>query len=90
MVLSEAGWLAPYWPIGGLAVTFTLFYAFADSINKFMSKYFRWFRVGQSLELLEEGLDNYWCALSKSDRLWTEKEENYRRQSLGMPMMTDE
>ena len=90
MLFSERGWISPYWPLGVCAIVFTLFYFFVDSLNKFFSRHFKSFKIGDELVSLEEGLDNYWCALSKQDKRWTIREENYRRDALGMKMMTDE
>lgn len=71
MIFSSTGWVAPYWPIGAMAVIFFVFYLSMDWINSKI----RYKDFGDSLWELEEGLGNYWAALSKVDRDWTKKEE---------------
>lgn len=90
MFFTAHGWDGPYWPLGVTLIFATLMYIFADSFNKCMKKHSKSFRVGSGLKMMEEGLDNYWCALSKDDKKWTLREETYRRDALGMQMMTDE
>ena len=90
MIFTAHGWEGPYWPLGVTFIFTTLMYLFADTFNKRMKKYSKSFRIGSDLKMMEEGLDNYWCALSKDDKKWTFREETYRRDALGMQMMTDE
>ena len=90
MIFRDDGWISPYWPFGFMALFAIFFYVFADKINKHLAKTSKHFRIGKSLEVLEEGLDNYWVALNRRARQWTEKEETYRRHALGMQMMTDD
>ena len=86
LIFSAAGWVAPYWPLGVMAGICFLFYFSIDYINEKLDLK----DIGSNLWELEEGLSNYWAALSKIDKRWIEKEELYRRQALDMPMMTDE
>ena len=86
LFLSAAGWASPYWPIGAMAIIVLFLYFSLDWINeKILVK-----DIGDSLWELDEGLDNYWAALSKIDRKWYEHEEHYKRNALNMQMMTEE
>ena len=79
LVFSPKGWVSPYWPLGGMTILFAFFYLSADHIYKNMCSRSRHYRIGDSLQDLEEGLDNYWAALRNADKRWSQKEEYYRR-----------
>ena len=90
MIFSKEGWVSPYWPMGVMALFCFFVGVVIDQLNKRLRFKSNWFGVGASLENMEEGLDNYWQSLSRVDKLWSEKEEYYKRHALGMPMMTDD
>jgi len=78
--------VAPYWPMGVMFIITVIYYNCIDWVNdKFKFK-----DIGECLWELEEGLSNYWAALSTVDRRWIEREESYRRKAIDMPMMTEE
>ena len=77
--------------MGAMAIFALVYYLIADVMNDFFAKLnFEAFRIGENLNMLEEGLQNYWSAISKQDKKWIMKEEYYRKNALNMPMMTDE
>ena len=91
MIFSAEGWKWMYWPVGFMAIMAGFYYWAANWMQKnWLERASRHFRIGASLEILEEGLDNYWSALSKADRRWSQREEYYQRVALGMPMFTDD
>lgn len=91
MILSQDGWISPYWPMGAMAIFALVYFLIADVMNDVLAKLnFKAFRIGENLNSLEEGLLNYWSAISKQDKKWIMKEEYYRNHALNMPMMTDE
>ena len=90
MLVSKDGWVSPYWPIGAMAIFALVYYLIADKLNKIIAKHWSQARIGDSLSFLDEGLLNYWSALSIRDKKWIIKEEHYRKNALNMPMMTEE
>jgi len=71
LIISNDGWLAPYWPIGLMAIVCLLSFFLIDWVYDKM----RYKVYGNSLWKLECGFDNYWTALSTADRKWLELEE---------------
>ena len=72
MIFSAEGWKWMYWPVGFMAIMAGFYYWAANWMQKnWLERSSRHFRIGASLEILEEGLDNYWSALSKADRRWS-------------------
>ena len=71
MILSEDGWISPYWPMGAMAIFALVYFLVADYLNDLLAKLnFKAFRVGDDLHSLDEGLLNYWSAISKQDKRW--------------------
>lgn len=91
LILSAEGWQGPYWAIGIMAVFALSYYLIADRLNKFLARRgFKAASIGDSLSQMDEGLQNFWQALKRRNIEWTLKEEYYRKNALGMQMMTDE
>ena len=90
MIFSARGWAGPYWPFLVMATLSFFYWAFAEPIGNFLAPIFRYYSVGSNLDTIEEVLDNYWSSLSKLDRNFNKKEEEYRRMALEMPKMTKE
>ena len=90
MVFSIRGWYSPYWPLALMSVLFLLYWMFAEALSERLGKVFKQMNVGENLDSVDEVLDNYWSSLSKLDKNWSVKEEEYRRHALDMKMMTDE
>ena len=66
MIISKEGWISPYWPIGAMAIFSLVYFLIADYMNDILAKLgFKAFRIGDSLSQIEEGLLNYWTAISK-------------------------
>ena len=76
-------------PVGVMACFCAFLFFCWSRLARFYRRIFKRKRRGSDLDLLGENLDNYFVALQKPDRVWCEREELYRRDALGMPMLLD-
>ena len=70
LIISKDGWVSPYWPLGVMAIFALVYYLIAGRLNKILANHWKHLRIGDSLVNLDEGLLNYWTALSSQDKKW--------------------